>query len=495
MGQKLVSLIDSEAAGVIAEVLAAGLFLDPPLTGIEWEQFTADAFERLEEAAEASAFQSNECPSPFPFASNELCRLAVYEFLTSTASLIAHNQIGRLEINSDIAALAVERVQRFVDHRGIVRLLRAYLTISTFYNLQAIRYYGTMKKRDFVHGVFHRPWVSEPLDHELRMALDESLVEYLVSDQKVPLADEPLIRLTPLGEQELIRLSSQLSISNYFRERQLLLAVSNFNQIDNWDALQAEVWPDALRERREFLRAVGVRSGWRILEVGIGTATLTVDGGLSSLVGETGTITAIDISAAILAQAAEKLSAHKMTNVALVKADVQALPFPDRSFDAALGFGVLHFMKFEAALAELRRVTKSGGIVATAGPVSFEWDAPFFQEWFAPLFELSVQENDGQVRKRVARSFETQRHFEHVGCRDVCTVPIETTWVFKDPVRATQHMILGVGLFHEELSRLPWHAREEMIQIICERGAHICEKYPLEQRKLHIPGEFVIGVA
>ena len=51
--------------------------------------------------------------------------------------------------------------------------------------------------------------------------------------------------------------------------------------------------------------------------------------------------------------------------------DAQSLPFPDRSFDAVVcGYGLMHVPEPALALAEMRRVLKTGGHVAVS-----VWDA------------------------------------------------------------------------------------------------------------------------
>jgi ubiquinone/menaquinone biosynthesis C-methylase UbiE len=81
-----------------------------------------------------------------------------------------------------------------------------------------------------------------------------------------------------------------------------------------------------------LLRAGGVASGMRVLDIATGTG-LCAEATLAA-VGPTGHVTAVDISPAMVAKARERLSDER--NVSLSVEDGQALPFPDESLDAVL---------------------------------------------------------------------------------------------------------------------------------------------------------------
>ena len=120
----------------------------------------------------------------------------------------------------------------------------------------------------------------------------------------------------------------------------------------------------------------GVRAGQRVLDVGCGPGALT--GELVARVGPRG-VTAVDPSAPFVAAAAER---HPGVDVR--QATAEQLPFPDRSFDAALAQLVVHFMRDPVAgIGEMTRVTRVGGVVAACvwdhgtrrGPLGLFWRA------------------------------------------------------------------------------------------------------------------------
>jgi len=123
--------------------------------------------------------------------------------------------------------------------------------------------------------------------------------------------------------------------------------------------------------------------GLRVLDVGCGPGTITVD--LARRVSP-GTVTGVDASAAIVAQAAGLAVDEGVPNVAFQVGDVYALDFADDSFDLVHAHQVLqHLANPVAALKELRRVLKPGGILAARdvdyGGVAWYPKLPGLQSW------------------------------------------------------------------------------------------------------------------
>ena len=105
----------------------------------------------------------------------------------------------------------------------------------------------------------------------------------------------------------------------------------------------------------------------RALEIGSGTGYFSLNLLQTGIVGEA---TCTDISAGMLARLeanAELLGVPVNT----VRAEAEALPFEDCSFDLVLGHAVLHHLPdLERALREFHRVLRSGGRIAFAGEPS-----------------------------------------------------------------------------------------------------------------------------
>jgi demethylmenaquinone methyltransferase / 2-methoxy-6-polyprenyl-1,4-benzoquinol methylase len=72
-------------------------------------------------------------------------------------------------------------------------------------------------------------------------------------------------------------------------------------------------------------------------------------------------VTVVDINREMLAVGRERAEARDAA-VTFVEGNAEALPFPDRSYDAAtIAFGIRNVPRIEAALAEAHRVLKTGG--------------------------------------------------------------------------------------------------------------------------------------
>src|SRR5256886_6674409 len=100
----------------------------------------------------------------------------------------------------------------------------------------------------------------------------------------------------------------------------------------------------------------------RVLDVGCGPGTITAD--LAARV-PGGEVTGIDAAADVLAQARQEAERRGQRNVTFDTGDVYRLAFDDGMFDVVHAHQVLqHLTDPVAALREMRRVCRPGGIVA-----------------------------------------------------------------------------------------------------------------------------------
>jgi SAM-dependent methyltransferase len=111
-----------------------------------------------------------------------------------------------------------------------------------------------------------------------------------------------------------------------------------------------------------LIEVAGLRPGQTALDVGCGPGALT--GALAGLLGAD-RVAAVDPSEPFV-----RACASRFPGVRVEIAAAEALPFEDASFDAVLSQLVLNFMTdAPAGVREMRRVTRSGGIVT-----SVVWD-------------------------------------------------------------------------------------------------------------------------
>jgi ubiquinone/menaquinone biosynthesis C-methylase UbiE len=121
-----------------------------------------------------------------------------------------------------------------------------------------------------------------------------------------------------------------------------------------------------------ILDQLRLRDHQHILDAGCGTGEDVVE--LAARVGPSGQATGVDISHTMVDEARRR--AHRSTwRVKFQAADVRALPFADREFDACRAERLLmHVPDPELAIAELLRVTKPGGRICV---FDFDWDSHF----------------------------------------------------------------------------------------------------------------------
>jgi len=134
----------------------------------------------------------------------------------------------------------------------------------------------------------------------------------------------------------------------------------------------AYLTPDVVEQRHATLRALGLRPGERVLDVGSGPGLLTAE--MAQTVGPAGHVTGLDVSDAMLALSQRRCGDLNGTGrVSLIKADATALPFPDATFDAATSIQVYEYLAdLSTALAELHRVLRPGG---RALILDTDWDS------------------------------------------------------------------------------------------------------------------------
>jgi len=114
-----------------------------------------------------------------------------------------------------------------------------------------------------------------------------------------------------------------------------------------------------------------LRPGMRLLDLGCGPGTITL--GLAQLVAP-GEAVGVDLGPAVIERARAEAAARGVPGVRFEVASAYALPFPAASFDAAFASAVLeHLADPAAALAEVRRVLRPGGVLGVRDTTSGSW--------------------------------------------------------------------------------------------------------------------------
>src|SRR5215475_13739545 len=147
---------------------------------------------------------------------------------------------------------------------------------------------------------------------------------------------------------------------NKFADRMEASMTSGFNVRDaaGYEQLMGR-WSQRLAPL--FIDFAGAADGEKILDVGCGTGSLTFALVKAADLNE---IAAIDYSPVFVEEANRR---NTDPRIKVRQADACALPFEGGMFDRALALLVLHFVpEAGRAVAEMRRVVRSGGVVAAA---------------------------------------------------------------------------------------------------------------------------------
>jgi SAM-dependent methyltransferase len=127
-----------------------------------------------------------------------------------------------------------------------------------------------------------------------------------------------------------------------------------------WVALQDMIDAQIESHGVAAMDRAGVASGHDVIDVGCGCGQTSIE--LGRRVGPEGSVLGVDVSAPMLARAAELAAARRLDHVRFARADAQTHPLPDSSADLVFSrFGVMFFADPPAAFANLRRALRRDG--------------------------------------------------------------------------------------------------------------------------------------
>jgi SAM-dependent methyltransferase len=140
----------------------------------------------------------------------------------------------------------------------------------------------------------------------------------------------------------------------------------NADQIAYWNGPAGRRWVDRQDDLEALLRPItrtaieraAVEPGARIVDIGCGCGAMTIEFG--KRVGSAGRVLGIDISAPMLARAAERLPPG--LPVEFIEADATTYAFPRAGFDLLFSrFGVMFFAEPARSFTNLRTALRPGG--------------------------------------------------------------------------------------------------------------------------------------
>lgn len=132
-----------------------------------------------------------------------------------------------------------------------------------------------------------------------------------------------------------------------------------------YDPVNSFFYTDKMR--RKLLEVARVRTVYKVLEVGIGSAWTTE--GIASQIGE-GSVVGMDLTPEMLTRARRKLrDLGRLNKVWLVQGDVENLPFKDNTFESIVSAGAAeHFPDLEKAIKEMSRTAKAESCITLLVP-------------------------------------------------------------------------------------------------------------------------------
>lgn len=127
------------------------------------------------------------------------------------------------------------------------------------------------------------------------------------------------------------------------------------NTAADYDRIETMLaWGTGSRYRRQALIRGGLKTGMKVLDVGVGTGLVAAQACI--LAGNAALVTGVDPSAGMMA--ASKLP----DTMVLIEGRAESLPFPDNHFDfLSMGYALRHISDLGVAFAEFERVLKPGG--------------------------------------------------------------------------------------------------------------------------------------
>ena len=140
----------------------------------------------------------------------------------------------------------------------------------------------------------------------------------------------------------------------------------------------------------------GIKEGHHVLDLGSGAGNDCFVA--RAFVGETGKVTGIDFTEAMIEKALENNQKSGYTNVEFMQGDIEAMPLPDNAFDVVISNCVLNLVPDKVkAFKEIYRVLKPGGhfcvsdvVLSGHLPEKIKQDA----EMYAGCISGAIQKDD-----------------------------------------------------------------------------------------------------
>jgi len=221
-------------------------------------------------------------------------------------------------------------------------------------------------------------------------------------------------------------------------------------------------------EAAAFL-APHLRRGMGLIDCGCGPGSITVDLARALAPGEA---IGVDLRENAVRQARTLAQERGIANVSFHAATVYHLPYADGSFDAAFACAVLqHLAAPLAALKELRRVLKPGGVIGIAdgsSTITFRYPTNSLLQGYDKLRGLEREYNTGRPSETLAlRALLREAGFARTKASGILVTEAGPPAGSLDETRvvARNHVIRLRGVLGELAVAQGWATREELEQM------------------------------
>lgn len=222
---------------------------------------------------------------------------------------------------------------------------------------------------------------------------------------------------------------------------------------EKWKAKSAAMGRAVTEVLVEYARPA---AGMRVLDLATGTGEPAIS--LAGLVGPTGRVTGLDLSAELLEVAANRARDRGFTNFITQQADAHSLPFPNDDFDLVTSrCGVMFFRDVELALQEVGRVLRPGARVCLLAWGPFE--QPYWQSTMGVVHRHvggTLLEPGGPDPFRYAEAGSLSAVLRNAGFNEVDEQTRTVPWIWPGTVEEVWEYAKSVTVpFHPMLERVP----------------------------------------
>ncbi len=478
--------------GDVQGFLDAGLMLDLHLATATLAELRPEAFQAIEETVRAMdriawtqdereiAYGTHSIPA-------SVHTNAIRDIIATTAALCAHEATGSTQVTMAEVGRAIARLEACVASMGLGRIVRLYATVVALADHTAVAFYAPMPVTDLLSGRLHRPQARDDiLEQELAISLGVGTMAVREVD------GVPCVVQTDLGRQRMAAYRRDLGASGFIAaHKSAMIAI----EMSRWDIEQAiaEGTGDLSGLRRRFIHLVRIAPGSSVLDCGAAAGVNIFEGGLLTAVGPTGRIVALDPAAAMITRLQSRARKAGYDRVEAVVAGVEAIPFPDATFDVVFGTFFLLFVDVEKGIGEMLRVLRPGGTIAFCELCAIDYnDFPWYRDWFLPAFTLAERFGVSPSRRALAAgTVATVLRQWGADVQEVVGDHLVSRAV--SPERFLQWM-KATDAFGVVTDLLPWKAREAFWEEVTERGKRVCAEVPSSERIIPWPVEMVRGI-